>query len=231
MALAIASVSTGFVLSSGACAASQKPDAVSPEGSASAGQKKLDCAFAKNPENCWRVFTAKLGACLGGKPVGSGKLSPDGELCLLPEEKAVKLDQPCDPDGKCDVRDLHIGRGENKCLEFHVTVEKPSTEMGRGVGEFSVQAAHGTFRMKWDEKSKTVTCADGTVYTGTGDWKGELADCNDETGIDGIPNYAITPYPGGMDGKKKRPGKVAFDLTSMDVLFECEKSDAPPSKK
>jgi hypothetical protein len=37
----------------------------------------------------------------------------------------VKLEQACDPDGECDVRDLFVGSEDKKCMELHATVSKP----------------------------------------------------------------------------------------------------------
>jgi len=206
------------------------PDAKTPgpegEGSASTSgnEKKLDCAFVKNPENCWRTFTAKLGACLGGKPTGPGKLDAEGGMCSLPDEVMIKLDQNCDPDGKCEVTDLHMGKSGKKCLEFHATISKPASELDRGVGSFTVAAQHGTVTFKYDEKQKSITCADGTVYAGTGDWKKELSDCDNEGAYDSIPSFAFVKTATVMEGKKKKKaGSLSFELSTMDVLFECTK--------
>ncbi len=194
--------------------------------------KKLDCAFAKNPESCWRVFTTKVVSCLGGKASGPGKLQKDDStLCVLPDEQAVKLATPCDPDGKCEVSELFLGKGDKKCLELHATLDKPPSESGRGAGTFELKAAHGTVHFQWDEKQKTITCPDGTQYSGTGDWKGELEDCQDEASAAGIPAYSITVSAGAVDGKKKRPGRISLEIASMDTVFECDKDDEPPPKK
>ena len=202
------------------------PEPVAPVASASASApKKLDCAFAKNPESCWRVFTTKIVSCLSGKASGPGKLQKDdATMCVLPDDQAVKFGQACDPDGKCEVRELFMGKGDKKCFEFSVSIDKPPSEEGRGAGTFEIKAAHGTVHFQWDEKQKTLTCPDGTQYSGTGAWKGELADCNDEASAAGIPAYALTVSPTVMDGKKKkRAGRVSFELASMDTVFDCDK--------
>jgi hypothetical protein len=81
--------------------------------------------------------------------------------------------------------------------------------------------------MRWDETKKRFTCADGTVYVGSGDWKAELSDCAGENPAEGFPSYSVTVTPGNVDAKKKKtPALVAFDMSSMDVVFEC--SPAPP---
>jgi hypothetical protein len=224
----MATMCLGGPLAIYACGPSNpQPTTPGPEGegsTASSTDKKLDCAFVKNPENCWRTFTAKLGACLGGKPAGPGKFEPDGSLCILPEDLMVKLGQSCDPDGKCEVTDVFMGKSQKKCMEFHVSVSKPSSELGRGEGTFNIAAPHGTVTFKYDEKQKSITCPDGTVYSGTGDWKKELSECDSEGSYDGIPSYAFVKNATQMDGKKKKKaGSLTFELSSMDVLFECAK--------
>lgn len=200
------------------------PQPVAPVASASAPARRLDCAFAKNPESCWRTFTSRIVACLGGKASAPGKLQKDDPtLCVLPDAQAVKLGQPCDPDGKCEVRDVFMGKGENKCFELHVSVDKAPSEEGRGAGTFELRAKHGTVHFQWDEKQKTLTCPDGTQWSGTGDWKGELEACNDEASAGGIPSYALTVVPGTADKKKKRPGRVSLEISSIDTVFDCDK--------
>jgi hypothetical protein len=138
----------------------------------------------------------------------------------------VKLGQACDPDKECEVRDVFMGRAGKKCMEFHASITKPADEMGRGAGSFEIAAAEGTVKVEYDEKTKTLTCPNGTVYSGTGDWKKELADCNDESGYAAMPAYAFTKTPTAMDEKKKKKpgtGSLSFELASIDVLFECAK--------
>jgi hypothetical protein len=205
------------------CGGGGAPPAVEPKAEESK-EKKLDCAFAHNVENCWRTATAKVAACLGGKPSAPGKLQKDdATMCLLPDQVAVKLGAACDPDGKCEVRDLFLGKGDKKCAEIHGNVERPASEEGRGAGSLEITFAGGSVKLDYDEKTKKVTCPDGTVYAGTGDWKKELADCADESGYQGIPAWSTTVTPSKKDGKKKIPGKVAVEVASMETLFECEK--------
>lgn len=205
------------------CAAAPPPTPPAPKAE-EPKEKKLDCTFARNVENCWRTVTAKVGACLGGKPSAPGKLQKsDASMCLLPDDVAVKLGDACDPDGKCEVRDVFLGKGDKKCAEIHATVERAPTDEGRGAGTLELTIADGTVKLEYDEKSKKVTCPDGTVYQGTGDWKKELSDCADETGYQGIPGWSVTVSPGKKDGKKKVRGKLTVELASMDTLFECEK--------
>lgn len=217
--------SSAGLFATGGCADST-PAPAAPVASASAPQRRLDCAFAKNQESCWRTFTARIVACLGGKASAAGKLQKDDPtLCILPGDQAVKLGQPCDPDGKCEVRDVFMGKGENKCFELHVSVDKAPSEEGRGAGTFELRAKHGTVHFQWDEKQKTLTCPDGTQWTGTGDWKGELESCNDEASAAGIPAYALTVVPGvaDKDKKKKRAGRVSLEIASLDTVFDCDK--------
>lgn len=76
---------------------------------------------------------------------------------------------------------------------------------------------------QWDEKQRPSPCPDGTQYSGTGAWKGELADCDDEASAAGVPAYALTVSPTVMDGKKKHAGRMSFELASMDTVFDCDK--------
>lgn len=206
-----------------ACAAEPKPTPAPPK-VVESKEKKLDCAFARDVANCWRTVTAKVAGCLGGKPGAPGKLmKDDASLCRLPDDIAVKLGAPCDPDATCEVREVFIGKGDKKCAEIAATVERPPSEEGRGAGSLSVTIAEGTVKLDYDETSKKVTCPDGTVYAGSGDWKKELADCADETGYQGVPAWTVTVTPGKKDGKKKVPGRLSVELASMDTLFECDK--------
>lgn len=228
-------VSVVCVLSIGAalaaaCGSSMQPHPESPaeassESASSSNEKKLDCAFIKSPDNCWRMLAGSIGACLGGRIHNTGKLSDDRTVCPLEDEVMVKLGQPCDPDAECDVRDVFMGRAGKKCFEFHATEIKPPTEMGRGAGTIEVTSADGTVRIEWDETTKTLTCPKGDVYKGSGDWKKELKDCADESGYQGIPTYAFTKVATAMDGKKKKPGTgtVSFELSSLETLFDCAK--------
>ena len=221
--LAVLSIGAGL----GAACGSSTPSPTSPptESSASPATKKLDCAFLKGGDNCWKILAATVSACLNGHVHPQGKLTPDLGACSLEDEVKVKLGQPCDPDKECEPRDVFMGRGDKKCMEFHSTVTKPADEMGRGAGTFEIAAADGTVKVEYDEKTKTLTCPNGTVYSGSGDWKKELADCNDESGFANMPAYAFTKTATVMDGKKKKPGTgtLSFELASIDVLFECAK--------
>jgi hypothetical protein len=203
----------------------EKKEAVTPaEQPAASTDKKLDCAFARDLENCWRKATAQLAACLGGKPTQPGKFEKDDPtLCQLPEGAMVKLMEPCDPDGKCDVRTVILGKGDKKCGELEQTIDRPATEEGRGAGSVSLAVPEGTVRLSYDEKEKRVTCGDGTVYVGSGDWKKELAECADDDGYAGIPAWSTTVTPTKKSGKIKVPGKLSVEVAAMDVLFECEK--------
>ena len=150
---------------------------------------------------------------------GPSSNNPDQQKDVM-----VKLGQTCDPDGKCEVTDVFMGKSEKKCMEFHVSVGKPSSELDRGECTFSIAAPHGTVTLKYDAKQKSITCADGTVYAGTGDWKKELSECDSEGAYDGIPTFAFVKTATVMEGKKKKKaGSVSFELSSMDVLFECAK--------
>ncbi|MGZ3422250.1 MAG: hypothetical protein ACXVEF_33935 [Polyangiales bacterium] len=210
-------------LAFGGCGDKKEPATPAGEGAAST-DKKLDCAFARNLENCWRKATAQLAACLGGKPTQPGKFQKDdATLCQLPENVAVKLMEPCDPDGKCEVRTVILGKGDKKCGELEQTIDRPATEEGRGAGSVSLAVPEGTVRLSYDEKEKRVTCADGTVYVGSGDWKKELAECADDTGYAGLPAWSTTVTKSQKSGKIKVPGKLAVEVAAMDVLFECEK--------
>lgn len=223
LAVMVAMIGGGAVATQ-ACGSSN-PEAKSPsaEASSSAG-KKLDCAFIRNAENCWKTFTAKVSACLGGRPSGPGKLDAEGGLCTLPDDEMVKFDQNCDPDGKCEITDLAIGKAGKKCLEFHSAMTKPASDMGRGEGSFSFVSAGGTIAFKFDEKEKSITCPDFTTYTGSGDWKKDLAECDNEAGYEAIPSFSFVKSPTVMDGKKKKKaGSVTFEVSSMDVVFECQK--------
>jgi hypothetical protein len=202
-----------------ACAAPPPPEAPKVEPSK---EKKLDCAFARNLENCFRTVSSKLVACLGGKPSSVGKLqADDASMCLFPDDVAVKLGAPCNPDGKCEARDVFLGKGDKKCAEIHSTVERAPSEEGRGAGTLEVTIAEGTVKLEYDEKIKRVTCPDGAVYEGSGDWKKELAECADDTGYAGIPAWSTTLTASRKDGKKKLPGKVSVEL-GPETLFECE---------
>lgn len=227
-ALVIAVVSSIGVLAGGACKSSSQTTAASPSESSSADAKtkKLDCAFIKSDNNCWRVFAANMGVCLGGRLHPTGKLAPDLTTCTMEDEVMVKLGQSCDPDGECEPRDVFMGRAGKKCMEFHSTVTTPAGEMGRGAGSFEITSAEGTLKFEYDEKTKTLTCPDGTIYSGSGDWKKDLADCADEQGYESIPTYAFSKTATVMEGKKKKKagtGTVSFELSTMNVLFECEK--------
>lgn len=213
-----------LLLSLGVSCAGSTPPPEPPKVEAPSNEKKLDCKFAHNVENCWRTITAKAVACIGGKPGSAGKLQKDdASVCLFPDEVAVKLGEACDPDGKCEIKDLFLGKGDKKCAEIHATVERAPSEEGRGAGSLSVAVAEGTVKLEYDEKTKKITCPDGTIYEGSGDWKKELAECADDSGYQGIPAWSTTLTPSKKDGKKKIPGKVAVELASMETLFECEK--------
>jgi hypothetical protein len=209
----------------GGCGGDQKPTPETPKGEASEStDKKLDCAFVRNLENCWRKATAKLGACLGGKPMTPGKFQKDDPSLCTAEEIGMKLREPCDPDtGKCDVNHVFLGKGDKKCAELEIGIDRPATEENRGAGTVSMTTAEGVVKLEYDEKQKTVVCPDGSRYTGSGDWKKELADCADDTGYQGIPGWSLTATPSSKDGKKKVPGKVALEIASMDVVLECQK--------
>src|SRR5258708_7562036 len=99
-------LSIGAVLAV-ACGSSMQPKVDSPAGegsdsATSSNEKKLDCAFIKNPDNCWRALAGTIGVCLGGRIHNTGKLSDDKTVCALEDSVMVKLGQPCDPDGDCD---------------------------------------------------------------------------------------------------------------------------------
>lgn len=222
-----------FVVAVGAaigasCGGSSTPPAESPpteSSSSGPATKPLDCKFVSGEANCWKPFAATVSACLGGRIHPTGKLSADLTECALEDDVKVKLGSSCDPDKDCDVHEVYMGRGDKKCLEFHANITKPADEFSRGVGSFEIGSAQGTMKVEWDEKSKTITCPDGSVYTGSGDWKKELKDCADTSGYDGIPTYAFTKAPSVMEGKKKKAGTgtLSFELSTMDVLFECSK--------
>lgn len=220
-------MSIGGVLAVACGSSNPNPETPPTESSASTATatKKLDCAFLKGDANCWKIIAATVSACLNGHIHPQGKLDAELSMCSLEDDVKVKLGQSCDPDKECEVRDVFMGRGDKKCMEFHSTVTKPADEMGRGAGSFELAAADGTVKVEYDEKSKTVTCPNGNVYSGTGDWKNDLKDCDDESGYANMPAYSFTKSATVMDGKKKKPGtgSVAFELASVDVLFECAK--------
>ena len=223
---AAAAVALCGVAMAASCAGSESKPAESPgeESSASGGgvaAKRLDCNFVTGPDNCWKPFAANISACLGGRLHPTGKLGADGTTCTLEDAVMVKLGSPCDPDGECDEREVFMGREDKKCMEFHATVTKPPNEMGRGAGSFEIASAQGTLKLEYDETKKILTCPDGKVYEGSGDWKKELKDCADTAGYESIPLYAFTKTPG--DAKAKKKGSLQFELSSMDVLFDCAK--------
>lgn len=204
------------------CAAPPPPAPVEPKVEPTK-DKRLDCAFARNVENCWRTVNNKLLACLGGKPSAPGKLQKsDASMCVLGDQVAVKLGEACDPDATCVVRELFVGKGDKKCGEIHATVERPPSEEGRGAGSLEVTIADGTVKLEYDEKTKKVTCPDGSVFVGSGDWKGELADCADDSGYQGMPGWSTTVTPSRKEGKKKLPARLSIELGSEPFL-ECEK--------
>lgn len=206
------------VLSLSACAAPPPPKVEAPP---EPKEKKLDCKFARNVENCWRTINAKIVGCIGGRPMSPGKFDKeDPSLCELPDDVAVKLAEPCNPDGKCEVKQFFVGKGDKKCAEIRANVERPPSETGRGAGSLEVSIAEGTVRYDYDDTMKRVTCPDGVVYEGSGDWKKELAECADDTGYPGVPAWAVTLTPSKKDGKKKVPAKVSVEL-GTDPLFEC----------
>lgn len=210
-----------------AACGSSKPNPETPEGAASASaapsNKKLDCAFLKGDQNCWRILATKVSACLG-QSHAAGKLEGDLSVCRLEDEVVVKLGSACDPDKDCDVTDVFMGKSGKKCMEFHGAVLKPADEMSRGAGHFELAGADGVVKVEYDEKSKTITCPDGSVYSGTGDWKTELEGCNDETGFSGMPSYSFTKTATVTENKKKKsPGKLGFEISSIDPLFDCAK--------
>jgi hypothetical protein len=219
-AVALAGVAMGS-----ACGATPTKPAESPSeetsSSAASATKPLDCKFVQSPENCWKVFASNVSACLGGRLHATGKLGADGTTCTMEDAVMVKLGQPCDPDASCDVSEVFMGREDKKCMEFRSTVTKPPNEMGRGAGSFEIVSSQGTLKLDYDETKKTLTCPDGTIYEGSGDWKKELKDCADSNGFESIPLYAFTKTPG--DVKTKKKGSIAFELSSMDVLFDCAK--------
>lgn len=224
--LSVMAIGAGATLVGVACGSkTPPPETPSPETASSSTNKKLDCAFLKGGDNCWKIIAATVSACLNGHIHPQGKLDADLSMCSLEDEVKVKLGQSCDPDKDCDVLDVFMGRGEKKCLEFHSMVSKPADEMGRGAGTFTIAGAEGSVKVEYDEKSKTITCPSGAVYSGSGDWKKELADCDDESGYAGMPAFAFTKTPSVMEGKKRKAGTgtLAFELASIDVLFECQK--------
>jgi len=211
-----------------ACASSDAPKPENPSdvagaSSSTAATEKLDCAFLMSDKNCWRAFAATMSACLGGRLHPTGKLSADLTECSLEDDVKVKLGQPCDPDKECEPTDVFMGRGDKKCMEFHASVTKPPSEIDRGAGHFEIDTAQGTLKLEWDPSTKTLTCPDGSVHSGSGDWKKELKDCAETSGYDSMPSYAFTTTATTKDGKKKKPGSLSFELSSVDVLFECAK--------
>ncbi len=217
----------GFALACGACGSSKpSPDTAADEASsAGSHEKKLDCAFLKGDQNCWKIVAAKVSACLGAVHA-TGKLEADLSVCRLQDEGMVKLGSACDPDKECEVQDVFMGKAGKKCLEFHATVTKPASEMDRGAGHFELAGADGTVKVEYDEKKKSITCPDGMVYSGSGDWKKELAECNDESGFSGMPSYSFTKTATVMENKKTKKagtGNVSFEISSVDPLFDCSK--------
>ena len=227
-AMSMLSVSCGGALLFVACGSgTPKADSASDVSEASSGSattKKLDCAFIRSDKNCWRMFTISMGACLGARMSRTGKLSADLTECTLEDDVKVKLGQSCDPDADCDVHDVFMGRGDKKCMEFHSTVTKEASELDRGAGSLEITSSEGTLKLEYDDKTKTLTCPDGSVYSGSGDWKKELSECADAEGYESLPAFAFTKLATVMEGKKRKtPGSVAFELSTLDVLFECAK--------
>ena len=185
-------------------------EAADADGGSAVG--KLDCAFAKDPLNCWRAFTASVDDCLGNVAAPStaiGTLSGDGSSCRYPDARAIDFLIAVDPAthgvDRAD-RDFEARRAATSCLHY---VERAS------VGGFVATSPAGTLRLQFEGDSMTLTCTDGSVFAGSP--SAIVHACSTAVVTGGVPGRLLS---GTADS-------IRFELTGMrDYVYSCKRSAA-----
>ncbi len=127
--------------------------------------RPLDCAWARDPGNCWRTFVAAVDVCLGDA-AQVGTVDQDERTCRYPGGARIvsfhaKMPWPV-PAGSPGAGDLHysVSSGGRTCLDH---VETRGSRAFRSVG------AAGAFELEESNGRIAVHCADGSTVEGSAD--------------------------------------------------------------
>jgi hypothetical protein len=150
--------------------------AVSTEAGAKseAGSGLLDCAWASGP-NCWKAALTPALSCL---PPSSdlGTMSADGTRCTYATGTTVTFAPPLMIGPNATLSQFSVTTGGSPCLTF--------AENDAGTGS-SVTTQAGTVSLTGNvaAQSLTVTCPDGSTYTG---YARDLGSCDG-----GVPSFDV----------------------------------------
>jgi hypothetical protein len=176
----------------------------------SGGAGLLDCAWASGP-NCWKATLMPASSCL---PPSSdlGTMSADGTTCTYPTGTTVTFAPPLMIGPGATLSQFGVTTGGAPCLTY--------VENDAGTGS-SVTTQAGTVSLTGNAaaQSLTVTCPDGSTYTG---YARELGTCDG-----GIPSFDVG-Y-GGHPASDGGPSHGQLSVTLNDtgaaggtLVFNCQ---------
>jgi hypothetical protein len=199
------------LLSALACdSAPSPPTSPVDAGDASRAPQVLDCAWASGP-NCWKAVLAPAMSCL---PPASdvGTISADGTTCTYATGTTVTFAPPLMVGQGAKLARFTVTTGGSPCLTF------AENDAGTG-GSVTTQGGTVSVTENVAAQSLTVTCADGSEYTG---YARELASCDA-----GVPSYGIGPPGSGQSADSGLShGGVGVSLNDTGaanptVVFNC----------
>jgi hypothetical protein len=199
------------LLCAAACDSVAPPPATSPvdAGDASPAPHVLDCAWASGP-NCWKAALAPAMSCLP-PPSEVGSMSADGTTCTYATGTTVTFAPPLMVGPGATLSRFTVTTGGSTCLTF------AEDDAGTGSG---VTTQGGTVSLTENvaAQSLTVTCPDGSEYTG---YARELESCDA-----GVPSFHLATGGGhSVDGGPSQP-EVSGSLSGTGpaggaVVFDC----------
>ena len=171
----------------------------------------LDCAWAAG-KNCWKTTVAAAFGCLP-PATEQGTMSPDGTTCTYPDGTTVTFQPPLTGSlGYDTFTRFTLKSGNTTCLSYATNDAGTGSSTTTQAGTIALAASKAT-------QTETVTCPDGTTYTGS---LAALSNCS--MAVPGFDEgYGGS---GSADGGGVSHGRLTLTMTDTGaaggtIVFRC----------